>query len=69
MTKKPPPFAWKSVSEYVDFAREHNVFGAEAVKLKQQMDKIQIPEPEIKQPDFPEPSTKEESPVVQESLL
>ena len=39
---------WNSVDDYVDFAVKHQVFGSDAVKLKQQMEKQIIPIPRVK---------------------
>lgn len=49
MKKSLIPPAFKDTDEYVDFAMKHKVYGSEAVKLKQRMDKLKlIPEPKIK---------------------
>ena len=38
--EKPPVF--KNVEDYVDFAKKYKVFGNDAIKLKQQMDKLNL---------------------------
>lgn len=45
--KKTGVLFWKTTDEYVAFTRKHNVFGAEAIKLKKKMEKQVIPLPRI----------------------